>query len=106
MSDNGIRNTLTTEDRLTVLLAREKRARQEAEVEKAKAQSLVLAQALANAQQQLAVATDDERAAYKKLQPEYNTDDATTYNLETGAITRPETEEEPDVSGETPTPPE
>lgn len=86
--NGAVKDKLTENDRLSVIVGREKHQRCVAEVNVAQAQILILQQTLVQAERNLKEAIEEHAATFKRVQKTYGTDDATKYNLETGVITR------------------
>lgn len=88
--NGALKDKLTENDRLTMLVAHERNARCAAQVEASQAKAIVVAGLLEKAQLELVEANKQLRESHKKIQKTYGTDDNTAYNFETGAIVRQE----------------
>ena len=88
------KTTLSENDRLSALVAHERERRCIAEVSAVESRIVALQLTLQQAQKALADANSEHRTVHERLQKVYGTNDATKYNLVTGAITRVEIEVE------------
>lgn len=82
------KDKLSENDRLSMLVARERHGRCTAEVAAFDARITSLRQTLEKAQQSLVDATEKLRAEFTRIKKTYKLEDDTPYNLDTGDITR------------------